>query len=299
MEKTQSIEDFYKIKFNWIPESIRKEIGHFNVFRLDDFIGHQSKPMPYGRKDYFNISLIKGHCIVYYGDKAIEIKKQALLFANPHVPYNWKPLDHHTTGFLCVFTGAFFHHFGNLPDYEVFQPSLAPVFELTDKQFILYKKLYEKMFEEIDSDYIHKYDALRNQVFEILHRTTKDQPEIACVKEHTNASRRISFRFLELLERQFPIENPGQRFNLRSPSDMASQLSVHVNHLNKAVKETTQKTTSEIIAERILQEAKILLKQTGWNVSEIAYALGFAEVTNFNNFFKKHLDMSPTKFRNI
>jgi AraC-like DNA-binding protein len=77
------------------------------------------------------------------------------------------------------------------------------------------------------------------------------------------------------------------------------QLNVHVNHLNRAIKETTEKTTSQIIAERILRESKILLKHSAWNVSEIAYALGFTEVTHFNNFFKKHVQLSPLKFRNV
>lgn len=70
------------------------------------------------------------------------------------------------------------------------------------------------------------------------------------------------------------------------------------NYLNRAIKETTQKTTSQIIEERVLQEAKILLKHSNWNIAEIAYALGFTEVTHFNNFFKKNIQMSPSKFRN-
>jgi AraC-like DNA-binding protein len=77
------------------------------------------------------------------------------------------------------------------------------------------------------------------------------------------------------------------------------QLNIHVNHLNRAVKEITEKTTSQLIAERLLQEAKILLKHSTWSVSEIAYALGFSEVTHFNNFFKKHVEVSPLKFRNV
>jgi AraC family transcriptional activator of pobA len=102
----------------------------------------------------------------------------------------------------------------------------------------------------------------------------------------------------ELLERQFPIEDIRQRVQLRSAADFAAQLAIHVNYLNKTVKETTEKTTTDIIAERVLQEAKILLRNTSWNVSEIAYALGFKEVTNFNNFFKKKSGVSPTVFRN-
>ena len=76
-------------------------------------------------------------------------------------------------------------------------------------------------------------------------------------------------------------------------------MNIHVNHLNKALKETIGKTTSQVIGERILQEAKILLKQTDLNISEIAYALGFSEATHFNSFFKKHTQISPSKFRRI
>jgi AraC-like DNA-binding protein len=154
------------------------------------------------------------------------------------------------------------------------------------------------MFEEISSEYIHKDDVLRNLVFELLHFAMKLQPNAKFDKQQLNASQRISTLFLELLERQFPIDDNHLSMQLRSASAFAGQLNLHVNHLNKAVKDTMQKTTSKIIAERVLQESKILLKHSNWNVQEIAYALGFTEVTHFNNFFKKHTQLSPTKFRN-
>ncbi|MCA8963125.1 MAG: AraC family transcriptional regulator, partial [Planctomycetes bacterium] len=40
-----------------------------------------------------------------------------------------------------------------------------------------------------------------------------------------------------------------------------------------------------------------LLKRSGWNVSEIAHALGFQEVSHFSNFFKKHTSVSPSAYR--
>jgi AraC-like DNA-binding protein len=170
---------------------------------------------------------------------------------------------------------------------------------LSDEQVEKTAAIYEHMFEEINSDYIHKYDVLRNLVFELLHFALKIQPTTKLDKQLINASKRISMLFLELLERQFPVDDNHQRVNLRSASDFAEQLNIHVNHLNRAVKETTQKTTSQIIAGRILLESKVLLKQSAWSVSEIAYALGFNEVTHFNNFFKKHVNLSPLKFRNV
>ena len=57
------------------------------------------------------------------------------------------------------------------------------------------------------------------------------------------------------------------------------------------------KTTTELIGSRIVQEAKILLKQTDWNISEIAYSLGFEEVAHFSNFFKKQTAVPPLTFR--
>jgi AraC family transcriptional regulator, transcriptional activator of pobA len=117
-------------------------------------------------------------------------------------------------------------------------------------------------------------------------------------KQDIAASKRITFLFLELLERQFPVNESEASLQLRSASDFAAQLSVHVNHLNRAIKRTTGKTTSKIIAARILEEAKILLKNRSLNVSEIAYSLGFTKASHFNNFFKKHVQVSPLKFRN-
>jgi len=140
---------------------------------------------------------------------------------------------------------------------------------------------------------------LRTIVFELIYFSLKMQPPAKFKKQTIHASQRITTLFLELLERQFPIDENHHTVKLRSASDFASQLNVHVNHLNRAVKEITEKTTSQLIAERVLQEAKILLKHSNWNVSDVAYALGFTEVTHFNNFFKKHVQLSPLKFRNM
>ncbi|WP_419802769.1 helix-turn-helix domain-containing protein [Mucilaginibacter sp.] len=298
MEKPETIEEFYKAKLNKVPDNLKKEIGHFNVFKLDDFVGPRPKPTPYSRKDFFKISLIFGKNKVYYADKVIEIKKQALFFANPQIPYTWEAAGEEQSGFFCVFTPSFFHNFGSLTDYSVFQPIGNPVFELTDEQADEFKQIFQRMFIEISSEYVHKYDLLRNLVFEIIHKAVKAQPAEREASKQIDGSNRILLLFLELLERQFPIEDSRQRVQLKSASDFANQLSVHVNHLNKALQKTTQKSTSEIISERLLQEAKILLKHTQWNISEIGYTLGFKEVTHFNNFFKKHSNLNPTQFRN-
>ena len=110
------------------------------------------------------------------------------------------------------------------------------IFELTDEQVSKVQSTYERMFEEINSDYIHKYDVLRTLVFELIHFAMKMQPSAEFDKQPIHASQRISTLFLELLERQFPIDDNHHTISLRSASDFARQLNLHVNHLNRALK---------------------------------------------------------------
>lgn len=58
------------------------------------------------------------------------------------------------------------------------------------------------------------------------------------------------------------------------------------------------KSPSQVIQERILIEAKRLLSYTDKSVKEIAYDLGFEDISYFSNFFKKHTGLSPVDFRN-
>lgn len=299
MGKIETIEEFYKRKFDWIPDNLRNEIGHFNIFKLPPYVEGQPPSIPYRRRDFYKIMLVMGNSQVHYADKVYEVKKQALSFSNPFIPYKWEHLDKIRSGVYCIFNQHFFHQYGNLSQYSVFQPEGTHLFELTDEQADTVNTYFQRMFEEIKSDYVHKYDVLRTIIFELIHFALKMQPSAKFDQQPIKASKRISSLFLELLERQFPIDDNHPSLQFRSASDFAAQLNVHVNHLNRAVKETTDKTTSHIIAGRILQEAKILLKHSPWNVSEIAYALGFTETTHFNNFFKKHVQLSPLKFRNI
>lgn len=113
-----------------------------------------------------------------------------------------------------------------------------------------------------------------------------------------NASIRITSLFLIFLEEQFSNEKRNE-CKFRSASGFAKKLNIHVNHLNRAVKDVTGKTTSDLINSRFLKEAKELLAQTTLNISEVSHSLGFSETSNFNGFFKKHTKISPSKYRKL
>jgi len=301
MPKSSSLEEFYRKASATLPPGISKEIGHFNVFETEKLFNREtgSRIMPYNRRSYYKISLVQGRNKAEFADKVIDIRESALLFATPKIPYHWVPQDNIQGGMFCIFTADFLskNKAGiELDDLPIFQPGQLPVFQLDKTATEELEYIFRKMLKELEGDYLYKYDLLRNLVMELIHYGQKLQP-LSALKSTQNAAERISSLFIELLERQFPIDSMHQRLSLRSAKDYADRLNVHVNHLNKVLKEVTGQTTTEIIGKRVTQEAKILLKQTDWNISEIAFTLGFDDLANFSSFFKKHTEQTPMAFR--
>ena len=301
-KEIKTLSAFYKSIDANIPTGIDKAIGHFNVFKIDEFIAGiraQKGVMPYNRRNYYKISLINGRNHVEYADKVINIEKSALLFGTPRIPYHYVPQDDNQMGFFCIFTDTYFSSTKNgivLDELPIYKPGGFPVFRLTDEEYEDIAAIFRKMVKELASDYAYKYDLLRNYLMELIHFGQKLQPASTLPAQHKGTDRVASI-FIELLERQFPIETLYQKPELRTAGDYANRLSVHVNYLNKALKESTGRTTTEIISQRFLQEAKILLRHTNWNISQIAWSLGFEEVAHFSNFFRKHTGFSPNAFR--
>ena len=298
MAKPETLPEFYQHHFQELPATRPPEMGQVNVFRLEDVLAPSAAPVPYSRRDFYKITLIRGRNAYHYADKSLETAGPTLLFFNPQVPYTWQPLSADATGFFCIFREEFFHGQGSPPltELPLFQPGHTCAYPLTAAQDAAVSALYEKMLAELSSDYLRKYELVRNYVAELMHYALKLQP--AEVRyPHPDARSRLTAVFTELLERQFPIESPGRRLALRSASDFARQLAVHVNHLNRCVRATTGKTTTAHIAERLAGEARALLRHTDWNVAEIGYSLGFDEPANFNYFFKKQTGVAPSTIR--
>jgi AraC family transcriptional regulator, transcriptional activator of pobA len=305
-----SIREFYKDILGesgcpldyFLDSKNSSDLGHFNVFDTVKFYfsGNKKSEMTYNRRLYYKISLIKGKNLVEYADKTVTIEKQGILFATPKIPYRYTSQTKEQSGFFCVFTKEFLSKSKTgllIDELPIYQPNSDFVYQLNDEQYLEIETIFKKMDAELSSDYAFKYDLLRNYVLELIHSGQKLKPMESSTAT-TNAASRISSMFIELLERQFPIDSEGQVIQLKTPLDFAKILGVHINHLNKVLKETTGRNTTEIINGRIAEEAKVLLKQTQWNVSEIAFALGFDEVAHFSNFFKKYTTLSPLKYRN-
>lgn len=298
MSSFLELKSFYK-HINRAPESGESGVGHFNIFRVEDLMISRDRPATYSRRNFFKVSLVNGHSRIHYADQSIEVTGSALVFTNPMIPYHWERMDEQQSGYVCIFTEAFFSRFANVKDYPVFQSADAAVVNLRADDVLFFNELYEKMLAELNGDYAFKYDFLRTMLMELVHSAQKMVPAAGQQQAGSNAAERITALFAELLERQFPIELSNQVIRLNSPSAFAKQLNIHVNHLNKALKETTGQTTSQLISERIAQEARILLKSTNWTINEIAWGLGFEEPNHFSSFFRNAAGMTPRQFRQV
>ncbi|PTS98646.1 AraC family transcriptional regulator [Pedobacter sp. HMWF019] len=301
--KSETLQDFYdRLKINR-PEVVVpslgmvNDIGHFNVFKRSVYCS--ANPSPYNRRDFYKISLIIGCGILHFPNERIEVKGRALLFTNPNVPYSWEGTSETQGGYFCLFTENFMRKKNeSLKESLLWRIHGCPLIRIDEHQESIFMELFLKIMEEMNGEYVHKYDLIRNYVNLIVHEAIKVQPASTDIK-HSNASVRLASLFMELLERQFPIGSTDHVLELKTAHDFAAKLAVHVNHLNHAVKEVTGKTTSEHISKRIANEAVALLKHTEWNVSQIAYCLGFEYPANFNIFFRRQMQGTPKSFRQV
>jgi AraC-like DNA-binding protein len=268
-------------------------------FKVHEISGVVDTSHCHGRRDYYKIVLVTGDLILIYGDQTIEIKDTFLFFANPHVPHTVVHRSKEKKGYGCVFTEAFIagrERTEILQNSPLFRIGATPVIPVNSEQAAFLTGIFRKMLSVHRGDYDYKNQLLRSCVELIIHEALRMQPTQNGLQQK-NAATRITHLFLELLERQFPIESTGDPLRLRAAQDFAGALSVHVNYLNRAVKEVTGKPTSVHIAARIAAEAKALLQHSNWSIADIAYGLGFEYPTYFNNYFKRVTGATPRSFR--
>jgi AraC family transcriptional activator of pobA len=95
--------------------------------------------------------------------------------------------------------------------------------------------------------------------------------------------------FLELLETHISRH--------KQVSYYADRLNLSPYQLNAITKTTLGKTCSELINEHIILESKRYLLATANQVNQLAYHLGYEDVSYFIRFFKKNTGYSPEAFR--
>jgi AraC family transcriptional activator of pobA len=263
----------------------------FKVHELPAFV---DVPAVHGRRDFYKMGLVTGEMTMDYGGQVVELRDTVLFFVNPRVPRSVLRRSRATTGYACIFTEAFMPAI--VKKSPLFNAGQSPLIRLNSEQAAFMTGIFQKMLAVRDGDYRYKSDLIKSCIELMIHEALSIQPP---VQQQVNGATRMTHLFMDLLERQFPVEHAAEPLKLRTAQDFAAKLAVHINYLNRAVKTVTGKPTSVHIAERIAAEAKALLQHTDWSVADIAYALGFGYPTYFNNFFKRVTGLTPKSLRKV
>lgn len=95
--------------------------------------------------------------------------------------------------------------------------------------------------------------------------------------------------FLKLVHIHFAREH--------SVNFYARQLYISPKYLTLMVRETTGKTAARWIDEFIIMEAKNMLRYSGKNIQQVAYALNFSTQSSFGKYFKHITGISPSEYQ--
>ena len=106
--------------------------------------------------------------------------------------------------------------------------------------------------------------------------------------EHSRPSSYVQ-EFLHLLQIHYMKE--------RSVSFYASKLFISSKYLSLLVKKATGRSASRWIDDRVILEARNLLRYSGKNIQQVAYMLNFSNQSSFGKYFKHLTGMSPTEYQ--
>lgn len=264
-------------------------LGNFTIRDIEKLLAETDMVQELHRHDfYFLLVLRKGigeHIIDF---KPYEVSDGSIFFMRPGQVHQLT-LKTGSRGFVVQFTPDFYmpkdqkslmllnrassknHCVINPLDFEPMNTVLSQIFqEYTGKK---------EGFEKVITAYMDIFfvNLLRHQKSASLIPNRHEQEGLES--------------FLHLLETHFSTH--------KKVSDYANMLNLSLYQLNAITKSGMGKTCSEIIIDRIVLEAKRYLLATSNQIKEIAFQLGYDDVSYFVRFFKRQTGHSPESFRQL
>lgn len=223
-----------------------------------------------------------------------EIKPGAVFFLYPGQTHSWT-LSEDIDGFLFFHSKEFYdlgYVTNSIKDYPFFQSNhTAKCFYLDEKTTQTLKFLLKEIYLEYKSNFWK-----RNQL--ILSYLTQSYIKINRFIEEVSPVEFSQLRHYQFIFNQFENILEENYMNVKLASEYATKLNITQKHLNRVVKSITTKTTTDIILDRIILEAKRMLIYTDKSFSEIANQLGYYDYAYFSKIFKKRVGLSPSEFVN-
>ena len=263
------------------------------AFRLERF-GNLDQFDHVQRKNYYAILVLDGGCCTLRVDfNDYELKGKQVICLAPYQPFMITSKET-VTGYLLNFHPDFFCTYRHQNEIETegilfnnFQG--LPYFQISEASMFL--ELIAQISKEMDRDSIAQHEVLVAflKVFLIEAVRQKKQFDNAITPKVTDGQSEILQNLVDAIAQHYTT--------LHAPNEYADMLCVSPKTLSGITKKYLNQTTSALISNRIIIEAKRELYLTSKPVKQIAAQLGYEDEFYFSRFFKKKVGVSPDIYR--
>ncbi|WET68618.1 helix-turn-helix transcriptional regulator [Sphingobacterium sp.] len=238
---------------------------------------------------YFLVVLFcEGSGTHFINDIPHSIGKNQLHFLFPGQKHNWTT-GPETVAHKIVVGNKVLEMLSGINEFKFITNNYDPIFKLSAPVF----EIINSEIGNIERDLLFKDEETRRQVIhlrmDILSAILKKEAENLIEKKVDMETKPLLKKFWDLVQKNFLIE--------KQPSWYAGQLIVSPNYLNILCQRHLNSTATEVIHNRLTQEAKDQLRYSEKTIKEITYSLGFYSVSAFSRFFKNRTGFTPTEYR--
>lgn len=247
--------------------------------------------LPHGHDFYMSVLITAGSGTHQIEFNNYMIKPGSVFMLSPGTVHTWE-LSDDIDGYVFFHTKEFYDlnfSYEKVDNYPFFCSFCStPVIVL--KKAVL--KKIESIFSEIVREYhgneLMKFKKLASMVNILyIELSRKYLPQKMSDNQYQPYLAKVR-QLEELINKHY--------VDIKSPGQYARLMYVSEKHLNRMVKVSLNKTTSDLISERIILEAKRMLVFSDKNIAEIVAALGYTDNAYFFRFFKKKTALTPTAF---
>lgn len=262
----------------------------FSIRSVGDLVGEADLIQELHRHDFFFFLALQNGAGTHEIDfKTYKIQNNAVFFMRPGQVHQLE-LKTGSTGFIIEFNTEFYrpdNKLSNLRLQKVSSKNYCSVDNAGSQKLHAILHSIFREYTEKQEGYGEAIKANLNILFIELARQSRD-PKSGPKETDQYAQARLE-EFQALLETNIT--------SLKQASQYANLLNLSLYQLNGITKATVGKTSSELINDYIVLEAKRYLLATPNQVKEIADHLGYEDISYFTRFFKKHTGHAPEAFR--
>jgi AraC family transcriptional activator of pobA len=236
--------------------------------------------------------------VILYGRTKYDHESGSMMFFKPRQVIEMKNLEFEEDGFLMFIhedflNGHLLHN--EIKKYHYFDYETNEALHLSPKEEQIIWELYHK----IENEYNNNQDEYSREIIIANVDTMLKYAQRFYKRQFINRSEisgRIVTKFNEAINTYVRSGLLGTK-GLPSVNYLAERLNISPGYLTDILKQESGKTALEHIHIYLISEAKNQLKGEPQSVSEIAYALGFENLSYFSRLFKKEVGISPNLFK--